>query len=245
MESEVIKNKLFKLVQDYLKSPPLIIWGSGATIPFGMPSMENLKEQLKIQEEGNLEEILSKMTDKKRKKYELKIFEIINRADTKFSKDFSDEKIVSKHLNYLIKHFYEAHPLFLNIITTNYDCILEYVLSFYDFSFSDGFTGREFSKFTERRFKEKEHVNLYKVHGSLRWFSERYSYNNSFMDAIFPSKNKYQEASKEPFRTLIQRSDNAITDASCFLSIGFGFNDEHLTPKIEGPVKFQKNRRHC
>lgn len=33
-------------IQDYLKEPPLIIWGSGATIKFGLPSMQQLKDEI-------------------------------------------------------------------------------------------------------------------------------------------------------------------------------------------------------
>jgi hypothetical protein len=36
------KNDVFIIVQDFLKNPPLIVWGSGATIPFGLPSMKDL-----------------------------------------------------------------------------------------------------------------------------------------------------------------------------------------------------------
>jgi hypothetical protein len=35
------------MVQTFLKDPPLIVWGSGATIPFGLPSMEDLNAQIK------------------------------------------------------------------------------------------------------------------------------------------------------------------------------------------------------
>ena len=37
---------LFKHIQDYLVNPPLVIWGSGATIGFGLPSMSDLKIEI-------------------------------------------------------------------------------------------------------------------------------------------------------------------------------------------------------
>jgi hypothetical protein len=40
-----------------------------------------------------------------------------------------------------------------------------------------------------------------------------------------------------PFRELIQKSDNLIKDANSFLIVGFGFNDEHLTPEIEKKIR--------
>ena len=49
---------------------------------------------------------------------------------------------------------------------------------------------------------------------------------------IIPGKNKYRESSQIPYRELIQKSDIAVDSAKSFLSIGFGFNDEHITPEI-------------
>lgn len=37
---------IYKSIQDYLKDPPLVIWGSGATIGFGLPSMGDLKTEI-------------------------------------------------------------------------------------------------------------------------------------------------------------------------------------------------------
>ena len=37
---------IYKCLQDYLKDPPLVIWGSGATIGFGLPSMGDLKTEI-------------------------------------------------------------------------------------------------------------------------------------------------------------------------------------------------------
>lgn len=231
------KNGIFKMVQEHLKSCPLIIWGSGATIPFGMPSMSDLKSELKITEKGNLEEILSRINDEnKQSKYEQDIFNIINQKDTNFRNSLWANSQQTNHVKQLIHHFYDTHPQVINIITTNYDCVLEYLFSYHKFPYSDGFSGKEFAQFEESNFKTKEHINLYKVHGSLRWSRERYSYYNDNMDGIFPSNQKYQKVSQEPYRTIITEADQAITNAKCFLCIGFGFNDDHITPKIETAI---------
>ena len=42
------KNEIYKLIQEYLKDPPVIIWGSGATIACGLPSMNDLNDTLKV-----------------------------------------------------------------------------------------------------------------------------------------------------------------------------------------------------
>jgi hypothetical protein len=104
--------------------------------------------------------------------------------------------------------------------------------------------GKVLSIFDETQFKDKEIVNLIKVHGSLNWFDIngeiRFLYSISKDETpkiIAPGKNKYQEAYNSPYRELIQKADNLIKVASSFLVVGFGFNDEHLTPKIKAKVQ--------
>ena len=38
--------------------------------------------------------------------------------------------------------------------------------------------------------------------------------------------------SQEPFRSVINGADDALMSASAYLCIGFGFNDEHIQPKL-------------
>jgi hypothetical protein len=249
---ENIKNNIFTIAQTFLKKAPLIVWGSGATIPFGLPSMKDLNEELKEKinyfdtKNDNLETELGK------EQYQAKMPEIkqiiwgkVNQADISVL-----ETIISKNTNdfkgikTMIGKFTDAHPQVLNIITTNYDRVLEYIMSYNDMPFTDGFNGKTLSVFDESKFKNKEIVNLVKVHGSLNWFyvdgETRFlpSISKNETPAIItPSKKKYQEAYDSPYRELIQKSDNLIKNANSFLVVGFGFNDEHLTPKIKQKVK--------
>ena len=39
--TDEIREKIYQIVQNFLKNPPLIVWGSGATISFGLPSMND------------------------------------------------------------------------------------------------------------------------------------------------------------------------------------------------------------
>lgn len=246
------QEKVFKIVQDFLKNPPLIVWGSGATVPFGLPSMNELSEQLnqKISsfkpENENLEIELGK------DKYKLEmptikkaIWEIINKADNEVL-----DKIITNGINefssikHLIHKFIDPHPKILNIVTTNYDRTLEYIMSYHNIFFTDGFNGRVLSSFNTNLFKKNNIVNLIKVHGSLNWFEidDDIRFLNSCSkenapQIIAPSKSKYQEAYHRPYRELIQEADKVINEASSFLVIGFGFNDDHLTPMIKKQVK--------
>ena len=60
------KDAIFRIIQKMLEKPPVIIWGSGATIPFGLPSMQDLNKTIseKVKSfdgsNNNLEEELGK-----------------------------------------------------------------------------------------------------------------------------------------------------------------------------------------
>jgi hypothetical protein len=249
---EEIKEKIFTIIQNYLKTPPVIIWGSGATVPFGLPSMWKLNEIIKAkipefdQDCDNLEIELGK-----EKYIELmpQIRNIIWDAISEVDKEVLQKLLVSNSDDFngikkLVEKISDAHPKVTNIITTNYDCIIENVLSFHGIPFTDGFLGKELSLFDESLFSSKNIVNIVKVHGSLNWFDFggeiRYLQNNiesSVPQIICPGKNKYQEAYKSPYRELIQKSDLFINSADSFLVVGFGFNDKHLTPRIKSKIK--------
>ncbi len=238
-------------IQGFLKNPPLIVWGSGATIPFGLPSMWHLNEALKKSVDGfdvendNLEIELGK--DKyidQMPQIKQIIWKIVQDADISVLRRIvSNGNTEFEGIRLLYKKFLDAHPEVVNIVTTNYDRVLEHILSYDNISFSDGFNGKSLSFFDEKNFSTQKNVNIVKVHGSLNWFEVdteiRYmpSYTDGYTPQIIaPGKNKYQEAFKRPYRELIQKSDNLISEASSFLIVGFGFNDEHLTPKISSKV---------
>lgn len=246
------KELIFSNIQKFLANPPVVIWGSGATIPFGFPSMDNLNEKIKEKipnfnpDNKNLEIELDKEEYKdKLPKIKSIIWESVNNSETKTKQKFINEQVKGfSSIEMLIKKLYSPHPQMVNLVTTNYDLVLEHVLSFYDIPFTDGFSGRDYSKFDASRFaKERKIVKIIKVHGSLNWFQIEGNVrlvngvNKEIAPAIIvPGKNKYREAYHTPFRDLIQISDNVINRASSILAIGFGFNDEHLTPKVKEKI---------
>ncbi len=246
------KENIFKLVQSFLKSPPLIVWGSGATIPFDIPSMWDLNEKLKKEipqfdnSSDNLEIELGK--DKYRDVLpEIKkiIWDEINNSDLSvLDKITSNNTEDFEGIKTLFRKFLDAHPQMLNVVTTNYDRVLEYTLSYNRINYTDGFIGKTLSNFDESLFGIKNIVNIIKVHGSLSWFNidEEIRFlgsgtNKYEPQIIAPGRNKYREGYNSPYRELIQKADNSIKNASAFLVVGFGFNDEHLTPRIKSQVK--------
>lgn len=250
-----IKDKIFKLIQKFLTNPPVIIWGSGATIPYGLPSMDDLKQCLKpelgeLKENANLEIELGKIESQDKID---KIKEIIRSEVLKKNLECLKKSIQTQNyfeaIEKMTRKFYSAHPQKMDVVTTNYDCILEYALSKAGYNFTDGFTGRPLSKFNSEFFSKGKIINLIKVHGSLNWFSDNndnvfylpceYKFDSLKYAMVLPARErKYHEAFiKEPYRTLIGKSDDIIENANSFFVIGFGFNDEHLTPKIDGKIK--------
>ena len=99
------------------------------------------------------------------------------------------------------------------------------------------------SVFDENKFLDKDIINLMKVHGSLDWFDvdhEVRKLNSDFgYDPVMipPGKNKYRTTHNSPYRELMQKSDEAIKKAPSFLVVGFGFNDEHITPLVSKKTK--------
>ncbi|MDE0518547.1 MAG: SIR2 family protein [Bdellovibrionales bacterium] len=254
-QTEEQKIEVFTLIQRFLKNPPVIIWGSGATIPYGLPSMDDLKKSLKSElgdlgTSANLETELGKIDDINK----IDIVKKIIRNEVS-KKQLECLKKAIQNMNYfksitdMIKKFYDIHPRKIDIVTTNYDCILEYALSKSDYNFTDGFTGKPLSNFHSTAFGKKEIVNLIKVHGSLNWLSDEnsntfclpyeYEFENLKYTMVLPAKERkyYETFIKEPYRTLIGKSDDVIENANSFLVVGFGFNDEHLTPKVDSKIK--------
>ena len=262
---------LAHVVQDYLKEPPMIIWGSGATIPCGLPKMsdlgESVKKKKKIQgldvehlDVENFEEELGREEYQGNAKFMADVRRLIwlcvHRADHKVvdlmidaAKEVGNANSgVDQHhptaIQRMMETFMSAHPRLLNIVTTNYDRVLEYVASFYKISFSDGTTGRALSSFDQKNFVKKDGVNIIKVHGSLSWFIKdgRFVCCDRLREKldpciIIPGRGKYKDAFQIPYRELLQQADTAIAQAKSFFAYGFGFHDEHVTPEIRKRVQ--------
>lgn len=247
------KDELYKLIQKYLSTTPVVIWGSGATISFGLPSMGDLKVELgkaipSIETStDNLETELGK------EKYSPQISEIkkIIWSNIRSANDNALKRLVTNSDEFngirdMVQKFYDNAPRILNIVTTNYDLLLEYTIGYHQIPYTTGFRGSELTSFNKDNYKEKDCVNILKVHGSINWAEingetrqlSNYSLVEDYIPVIItPGKNKYQNAFCEPYRDIIAKSDDVIRKASCFIAVGFGFNDEHLTPVVRQRIK--------
>lgn len=238
-------DEIYQTIQEYLKVSPLVIWGSGATIGFGLPSMGDLKTEL-----GKALTTFDKTcTDLEaelgKDKYEADLPQIrkiirnvVCDADIKAKEQLLKNSDDFEGIRRLTKFCHDPHPKVMNVVSTNYDRILEYVWGYNGLFFTDGFEQHELAEFDENKFQDKDIINLMKVHGSLDWFEidhEVRKLNTDFgYDPVMipPGKNKYRTTHNSPYRELMQKSDDAIKKASSFLVVGFGFNDEHITPLV-------------
>ena len=176
---EKVKDIVFKVVQEFLCTTPLIIWGSGASVPCGLPTMACLAKHLKdtllpdLELKRNLETVLgeskyeSRHLDIKRE-----IWKYISIYDIKFLESLSAGNVDAyvAAIGKLLDKFTFAHPRKLDIVTTNYDRVLEYVCSLNNMRYADGTGLSDLSGFDASRFYNEKCINIIKVHGSLSWF---------------------------------------------------------------------------
>lgn len=156
----------------------------------------------------------------------------------------------------LINKIITPTPYTADIITTNYDRLAEYAVDIAGANVITGFEGSYLKKMelpspstVSRRIHARERdVSIWKVHGSLDWFLSKSGEHCSLLgysnvpDGYYPcivppGKNKYHDTHQDPYRTIIAQADKAITAAKCFLIIGYGFNDDHIQPKIIEEIK--------
>jgi hypothetical protein len=155
----------------------------------------------------------------------------------------------------------------IDVITPNYDLLLEYAFVNAKYNFTDGFYGnvqKEFDwKEAENDFersciiknkkdnKRNYHFRLHKVHGSLNYFNIGGKVVRddtlAFFDTdsierfiITPGTTKYERIVDK--REFYAECDKAIENTDCFIFVGYGFNDNDIDSKIRKQLeKPEKN----
>lgn len=138
----------------------------------------------------------------------------------------------------------------VNVVTTNYDKIAEYAAcqtsAYVNVGFTTGIMGKLKEKIVSNPQKLEEdytgYINILKVHGSLDWFKRDgvvYNFPNTTRIPkgctpciITPGTNKYERTQQEPHRQLLSAVDKAFSNASGYVCIGYGFNDQHVHPML-------------
>ena len=260
-------DKCIRLIQTYLENSPLIVLGSGASIPYGLPSMPGLADEIKKSDKVNtdpnysafcdamdrigLEEAMDKDLLQIATKNEIRsiVWQAINKKDLQFFDGHPNEPPQS--LIYLLKKVLAPTPNHAVIVTTNYDRLVEYAVDGIEATAVTGFEGNLIRKLeltpssvSRKRVRSRERVvDIWKVHGSVDWFCSsdgsiialpfsRFVPDGMNPLIIPPGKGKYSSTHDEPYRTVISEADRAFVNALSYLCIGYGFNDDHIQPKL-------------
>lgn len=185
-----------KLIQTYLSDHPLIVLGSGASVPYGLPSMVQLGELIKKDsqlgrmidnrdqfaadiDEIGLERAINNNEFSNTIKHRIRTiaWNSIANADIKCFRNCNFKQSMQPLVD-MIGKIVEPVPNQGVIVTTNYDRLAEYACDIYGASIVTGFEGniyRSFDGFSSRvnhkRIRARERViKLLKVHGSVDWF---------------------------------------------------------------------------
>ena len=196
-----MNESLLKQVQKWANNVPLVVLGSGASVPYKLPSMWSLGDHIisqinfdektdqdsferfieKFNETDDLERALtdSNPNEEVVSKIVNTTWAFINEADL-----IAYEYIINLNndipLSNLIKRYLKTANSKLSIVTTNYDRIAEYASSLAQAFIYTGYTQNHIGHFSEgikRNQLNKLHgfngqVNILKVHGSLDWFKK-------------------------------------------------------------------------
>ena len=149
------------------------------------------------------------------------------------------------------------------VVTTNYDRLIEVAIEHAGICVDTGFVGYhcgtlDFEKSIlsfyggiRRRGKRtqpilRDRVKVLKPHGSLDWFRSELGpircplSLDSDRLIIMPGRRKYQVGYDRPFDTHREKANIAIDNASQYLIIGYGFNDDHLQTHLSAHLRNNK-----
>ena len=186
---------------------------------------------------------------------------VLNEEQKAINRCISENKKLK--FSYLLPHISACTPKTARVITTNYDRLIEFAAEYENWGVDSMMVGRywgthnpDLSKklLVERVSKGKiprlvyrNHIKIYKPHGSLDWFMAGDTPMTSCIGAmeepliITPGVGKYKKGYAQPFDVHREQGNKAIDDASAILCIGYGFNDDHLqthlTTKIKSGIK--------
>lgn len=267
---------LLKLVQgfsqDCISRLPVMVLGSGASVPHGIPGMGPLGEYLARSSlpagtdaedaegwaafcaklpETDLESALTEVALSERVTQHIvrSTWGFLNEADIRIF-----EQVVANRqlfpLTRLYQHLFRSTAREIQVVTPNYDRIAEYAAEACGYcaytGFGFGLLGQRAQNFPPKVFaagRQVRTVNVWKVHGSFGWFRDESGVVVSLPPSltvpagmepviVTPGIDKYRRTHGEPFRTTMHNADAAISAASAFLCVGYGFNDEHLQPLL-------------
>lgn len=272
-DSRLTYEELAKRAQHFLAARPVVVLGTGATIPHGLPSMRFLADRLLADITDNLKgwdtfsKRLYETKDLEQALHDVPLpqdtvevlvratWEIVSAKDIEFYEQLLMGGVafpLTKLFAYLLRTA-DAH---LRVVTTNYDRVTEYAANAVNAYASTGVTAGWLQRFVATSVNAERApspgfeglVTILKVHGSLDWFRDSTGdviavpHAHGIPDdmkplVVTPGVSKYREVHKDPFRTIISAADTVLRKATCYVCIGYGFNDEHVQPVLVNRVR--------
>ena len=264
---------------------PKIIVGTGLSVIYGVPGMKKLAEHLAKEiaqsSDEQLKEIWKNHCDEieangleaglaNLAQNENELVDAIKPITAKFILE-SEEKLhrtiyekdtgFCRLLNYL-SGTVSVDKKIIDIMTPNYDRIIEVICDKLGIGVITGFYGSLYGKFSRNLLKQPTEVyncknyswiRLFKPHGSINWISENgkeYLTNDyeilkekaEYIEIVTPGSSKYKvgmtnntfRCMREEFNELLNPRDNYS-----LLIYGYGFNDDHFDTALFD--SFQKN----
>lgn len=264
---------------------PKIIVGTGLSVIYGVPGMKQLTDELseKINKSSNIE------LRKKWNKYydgicingleagladiaqtDMILVNAIKAITAKYILECEEKlhkTIVEKEtgfcrlLNYL-KETVSVNKNIIDIMTPNYDRIIEILCDKLGIGVITGFSGSLFGRFNKNilkrptdfyNFKSYKWVRLFKPHGSINWVNEdgnEYLTNDyeilnkkvEHIEIVTPGNSKYKESmTNNTFRCMREEFNELLNpqDSYSLFIYGYGFNDDHFDTALFD--SFQKN----
>lgn len=284
------KEKIYKAFQNILSEKVMLVIGTGTSmaldpdfgmrklkeellekIPYRISSSPNAKNQWdtvkqRLNDGFMLESAMNAITEELLHKSIINITgHLIAKLDQKFKIEISKNRVVlpiKTFLKKLVIGLPESNPV-LNIVTPNYDMLLEHCCDKLKIPFCTGFVGgirkhydwknslklMQFTKDVTVKSKirkvvrTKRYVRLHKVHGSLNWFkgddgifednTMAYEIENEYDRMIIPPGNSKFEKVLLDSRDFLQNADEAINNEKAYIIIGYGFNDIHIEKELK------------
>lgn len=227
----------------------------------------------KMLSEGNFEDYLSSLEgymnfpiSPKEKEKTSKLISIVKEIVVNRIKTSSDNTVleeIQKFYKVLLKINNEKEEGLkrINVFTTNYDMLSEIAFENIGAHYFSGFFGLKNRKFspayynysysddlnlrTKNYMIKNEHINLYKLHGSLSWklngdeLVEVQDYDsNSDPVIIYPSHTKYNQTNLIGYYSTLMREflNQLLAQQSSLIVIGYSFSDEHINKLIESAL---------
>lgn len=264
-------DEIAKLAQKCVQQNPVIVLGSGASAAHkirGMPALSVYLRQHVVAEEdveinawraieaaleaGTGLEVTLQETDAPKSLTD-KIVRLTWKAIALDDLELLHKSAMGEEafpLTNLILGLFRSSNNLISIVTPNYDRVAEYAADIADVVHTTGFTpgiirrrmGANPITYKRGNFPPRT-VEIWKVHGSLDWFSDpggaivSLPLTNEIPDGfapliVTPGISKYERTHDEPFRSAIQGADSVLDRSSAFLCVGYGFRDTHIQPKL-------------